>query len=169
MKVFNIVNPNVNSSEKFLIKKRNRSTQKVESNESRNNETNTNRRFHQQRENTNQLDNSNIVIISNRKNKSKENIFWSKKKEKYIQINKASMKRNNFQSQKNEIREKNNNDPEEENPVNIIDLKNKNEASQNNNRNKIIIKNSRRNISFDSYIEKILKKRDSKFKKKFKI
>lgn len=35
------------------------------------------------------------------------------------------MKRNNFQSQKNEIREKNNNDPEEENPVNIIDLKNK--------------------------------------------
>ena len=80
MKVFNIVNPNVNSSEKFLIKKRNRSTQKVESNEIRNNETNTNRRFYQQRENTNQLDNSNIVIISNRKNKSKENIFWSKKK-----------------------------------------------------------------------------------------
>ena len=92
----------------------------------------------------------------------------AKKKEKYIQINKASRNRNKFQIQKNDKREDNDDaSSKEENSNNII-INNKKEASQNNNRNKFISQNPKGNNLIGSYIEKYLKNRDIKLNKKFR-
>ena len=76
IKMIKNVNPYVNSNNKFLNHKRNRTAQTTENNDSETNETSATRRIRRQIVNTNQTDNSNDTIISKRKNKPRMNRFW---------------------------------------------------------------------------------------------